>query len=392
MDKIIEFKNIIIGGGITGAGVFRDLSLHGEKTLLIEKSSFMSQTSAASSKMLHGGIRYLEKLEFSLVAEALKEKNLWKNNSHHLVTEKEFFIPIYKSSPHSIYKLWAGVKLYDALSRFQNSPSGKLTKDEILKKIPQLNSENLIGAISYYDTILDDKKFGLEIIDDSLNEYAKAIDNAEINSLEKIDDYYILETNKGKFKSQNIIFATGPFTDQVMRKLGINWIPKILPSKGSHLKLKVSDVPISNPLVIQESSRIIFVIPHGNFILLGTTEKKLQKGSDFFDMKISTEEEEYLIHHFNRYFPKIKIENSIIESTAGVRPLVIPEGISENVKPGAVSRQHQIFMPQKNMYVLIGGKYTTFRKMASDLVSQMFRKSQKVYNPNLSLEPIRKSK
>ncbi len=393
MDKIKHFEYLIVGGGITGAGVFRDLALHGKKVLLVDKKKFLSQTSSISSKMLHGGIRYLEHLEFSLVSEALKEKNTWKNNAPHLVKEKEFFIPVYKNSPHSLLKLFCGVKLYDALSYFQNSPSGKLSKDELLKKSPELESKDLLGAITYYDVILDDKDFGLKNIKDVLSLKNTSVkEETEVISISREKHLKITLSNNEIITCEELIFCTGPFTDQVLKNLSIPWKPKILPSKGSHLKLDPKKINCPHPIVIQEKNRVIFIIPHDDFILLGTTELKLSPNQDFFDMKISEEEKKYLIHHFNRYFPGQDITNAILNSTAGVRPLVISKGLSENQAPGAVSRNHQIFIPQENMYVLIGGKYTTFRKMAADLVAQIFRKKQIPYHANLTLEPIRKTK
>ncbi len=395
MDKISHFDYLIVGGGITGAGVFRDLVLHNKKTLLIDKKDFMSQTSAQSSKMLHGGIRYLEHLEFSLVKEALNEKNTWKDLAPSFTRELEFIIPIYKNSPHSFWKLYAGVKLYDSLSMFRNKPSGKLSKSELLKRMPQLNSKGLIGAITYHDVIIDDKNFGKSIIESVSNKKQGAtLENTEILKVSESSPFIITLKNEKEFtiSANEIIFCTGPFTDKVMKQLEFKWKPKILPSKGSHLILDKSKISCPYPVVIQEENRIIFLIPHDDFVLLGTTELKLSPGENFFDLSISEDEKKYLIKNFKHYFPSLEIENAIIGQTAGVRPLVIKEGISENQTPGAASRQHLIFHPRNDCSILIGGKYTTFRKMAADVVSQSFAKRQEPYYPHLSLKPIHKSK
>ncbi len=395
MDKVKHYEYLIVGGGITGAGVYRDLVLHNKKTLLIDKKDFMSQTSSQSSKMLHGGIRYLEHLEFSLVQEALHEKNTWKELAPDFTEELEFFIPIYKNSPHSFWKLYAGVKLYDSLSMFRNRPSGKLTKGQLLKKFPHLNSKGLIGAITYHDVIIDDKNFGKAIIESvSESHQAHTLESTEIIKISEESPFTITLKNEKQFTitADEVIFCTGPFTDKVMKKLEFSWKPKILPSKGSHLILDKNKIDCPNPVVIQEKNRIIFLIPHNDFVLLGTTELKLSPGDNFFDLDISEIEKKYLIKNFKHYFPRLEIENAIINQTAGVRPLVIKEGISENQAPGAASRQHLIFHPRNNCSILIGGKYTTFRKMAADVVSQIFSKRQEIYYPHLSLKPIHKSK
>jgi len=395
MDKVEHYEYIVVGGGITGAGVFRDLVLHDKKTLLIDKKEFMTQTSSQSSKMLHGGIRYLEHLEFSLVKEALNEKNTWKDLAPDFTKELEFIIPVYKDSPHTFWKLYAGVKLYDTLSMFRNKPSGKLSKKDLIKRLPHLNSKSLIGAITYHDVIIDDKDFGKSIIESvNSNKNAITLENTEILKISEKSPFTITLKNHKEFtiRADEIIFCTGPFTDQIMKKLDFNWKPKILPSKGSHLILDKNKIDCPHPIVIQEQNRIIFLIPHDEFVLLGTTELKLTKGDDFFDLDISEQEKKYLIRNFKHYFPRLEIENAIIGQTAGVRPLVIKNGINESQAPGAASRQHLIFQPKNNCSILIGGKYTTFRKMAADVVSKIFARKQLTYYPNLSLKPIHKTK
>src|SRR3989339_754367 len=161
-----EYNTLIIGGGIVGAGIFRDLSLHSVKALLIDKFDFASQTSSSSSKMFHGGIRYLASLDFGLVWEALHEKNLWLKLAPHLCIERPFLIPTYKQSANGLSAMHLGVKLYDLLSSFQNSPSKALSRTNIKKAYPCLTQENLTGGVIYYDAIADDCKITLESIYD----------------------------------------------------------------------------------------------------------------------------------------------------------------------------------------------------------------------------------
>ena len=170
-----HFQCIVIGGGIVGAGIFRDLALHGVETLLIDSGDFSAQTSERSSKMLHGGIRYLENMDFKLVFEALHEKNLWLKLTPHLAREEAFFLPVYKNASRPLWMIRLGLFLYDLLSQFKNSPYQTLSQEECIKRIPDLNPVGLSGAGVYYDGIMDDVKITLEVIYDSLlmpNTYA----------------------------------------------------------------------------------------------------------------------------------------------------------------------------------------------------------------------------
>ena len=161
-------KVLIVGGGIVGAGVFRDLSLHGIDSIIIDKKDFSSQTSQSSSKMLHGGIRYLENFDFSLVWEALHEKNLWLKTAPHLCRDSSFYLPAFKESKRPLWMLKIGLFLYDFLSGFQNSPHEILNKEKTIKNRPLLNSKNLKGSGLYYDGLMDDIKITLEVIYDGL--------------------------------------------------------------------------------------------------------------------------------------------------------------------------------------------------------------------------------
>lgn len=165
-----SYKTVIVGGGIVGAGIFRDLAMHGVETLLVEAGDFSSQTSERSSKMLHGGIRYLENMDFPLVFEALHEKNLWLKLTPHLTREVPFYMPVYKDSKRPLWMIRIGLFLYDFLSSFKNSPFSTRTKEECLNDIKNLNPEGLSGAGVYYDGIMDDSKITLEVIYDALEE------------------------------------------------------------------------------------------------------------------------------------------------------------------------------------------------------------------------------
>ncbi len=384
---------VIIGAGIVGSGIFRDLSLHHVGALLIDKNDFSSQTSQSSSKMLHGGIRYLENMDFSLVWEALNEKNLWLKVAPHLCYPKHFYMPVYKESSRPLWMIHAGVFLYDVLSQFKNDPHKVTNFNQTLEANPLLRKEGLKGAGVYSDAIVDDAKMTLECVYDGLlspNSYA--CNYTALTKAQKKEEQYELTLRdeltglERIIHCDQLIFATGPFTDRLMEELKLfKWTPKMALSKGSHLWFNKDDFPLENPVVLTPNDgRVIFVIPQGEKVLVGTTE---HPGEATFNQTASTDEIQYLIDNLNEYFPQAKLtKDHISASFAGLRPLVKED---ESGDLGKVARHHKIYQPGENAFVIIGGKYTTFRVMASDVVKMLFSKLKKTYHPERSLSPFR---
>lgn len=389
-----ETQVVIIGGGINGAGLLRDLALNNVRATLIEKGDFGSQTSQTSSKMLHGGIRYLENFDFALVKEALEEKNLWLKLAPHICFEREFYFPVYNFSKHPPFMLKMGLFLYDFLSHFRNKPHQMLSKTEILKKIPALREEGLKASGMYFDGIVDDVKLTLECIYDALiSSGIEAYNYHEVIGVESFDDYHIVTYQNVftketfKIKSPFVIYTTGPFTDKLLPKLGLNWSEKMLTSKGIHLWITKESLQIDGSVVLTTpDGRVVFVIPQRDAILVGTTETKVNE--EIFNITASEEEVTYLLGVLKEYFPKSDINHkNIISTFAGVRPLVKEEGSSES--RGKTSRFHQIFRPTHHSYVLLGGKYTTFRKMTQELAQELVPRLGLSYKPDLTLRPLR---
>ncbi len=386
---------VIVGGGIVGAGIFRDLALHGIKTLLIDTRDFGSQTSSASSKMFHGGIRYLEGGHFALVWEALHEKNFWLKNAPHLCYEQPFYMPVFKESKYPLWMLRMGLLSYDALSTFKNTPSFTINAKETLKKIPELKRDGLQGSGVYSDAIVDDCKITLECLYDGLeNTNCEILNYTELQEISPNEKNYQLtiedklEGITRNVEAKDIIFATGPFTDELLSRFSfLKWKNCMLPSKGIHLWLKRDAIKIENPMVLQtKDNRIVFVIPHHDSILVGTTEKIVKK--DFFDIKADQDEIDYLLGIMNSYFPTQKIgHDAILSSYAGIRPLV-REGSSENSTK--TSRNHKVFTPAHNIHVIVGGKLTTFRTMGQEISRKIVKAHQKTYDPDLTRSPLRK--
>ena len=393
-DKILDV--VIVGGGINGVGLLREFAYHGLTTLLVDARDFCSQTSANSSKMLHGGIRYLENFDFPLVWEALHEKNFWLKSTPHLCQEREFFLPIYKDSPNPFWKLRMGLAAYDALSGFQNRPHRIIKPDELKDSLPGLREINFTGCGAYHDSIVDDVKMGLEVLYDALKfdqvrawNYHEVIDiksKASINTILLKDN---LSGEEKEVRARQVIFTTGPFSDDLLSRLmGKNaWQPRLALSKGSHLWLKKAALPIKTPVVMTDKKgRIIFVIPHVDKVLIGTTETPAPEKS-LFDLDASAEEIEYLLNLLAEYFPGQKIApTDIISSFAGIRPLV-REGSGKEL--GKVARNHRLFSLKPNIHALLGGKYTTFRVMAADMAKVVIESLGKKFEPHYSLLPLR---
>ncbi len=392
-EKINHTDVAIIGGGCVGVGLFRDLSLHGVPCALIDARDFSSQTSSRSSKMLHGGIRYLENLDFDLVKEALMEKNQWLKMAPHLCYERDFVLPIYKDSVRPKWMIYLGLVLYDFLSAFKNSPYQILSAKEAKNKIPQLREQGLKGAGLYHDAIVDDCKMTLECLYDGLLEKnSHAYNYTVLKKLTKKNEFHLLHLEDHltgevwQMTCKRVVFATGPFTDQLLAELNaFPWSPKLLPSKGSHLWFKKEDFPIPSPVVLTpKDGRVIFVIPQEELVLVGTTEKEVCE--DFFDIEISPDEVNYLLQCLQEFFPENPLSAEQIHSTfAGIRPLVRDDG---SVNRGQTAREHKVFYPANNIHVILGGKYTTFRSMVQELAREIVVETGP-YSPDKTLAPFR---
>lgn len=395
-----DFDCLIIGGGIVGAGILRDLTLNGAKCLLIDKKDFSSQTSSKSSKMLHGGIRYLENYDFDLVFEALKEKNFWTKNTPHLCYESPFFLPIFKDSLRPKWMICLGLFLYDFLSMFKNKHFFMTNSAQTKRDLPDIKLLNLKGAGVYHDAVVDDFRMTIENIVDALlnttkEAQSRALNYVSLQSFKTHSDHVtavIKDEIKGteiQVKARELIFATGPFTDTILANQSeFYWSPKLLASKGSHLWLTKDAIKINYPLVMTPNDgRVIFVIPQKNKILVGTTELEVNAHDSKFDLQITPEETDYLLKNIKEFFPSSNVTSEhIISSFAGLRPLVKEDSTSER---GKTARNHKYYQPKHNVHVIIGGKYTTFRVMAQEVSQIVAKKLNLKYNSNKSLLPFK---
>jgi len=359
---------IIIGGGIVGASIALELSKSDKKVILLEANEISSQTSKSSSKMLHGGIRYLENLDFKLVFEALREKNHWLKKKPNLAKESAFYLPVYKESKWPLWAMKFAVFLYNLLSGFKNKKYKSLNRHKFTLLFPMVKNDGLRGAAAYSDAIIDDEFFTIEIANEARSKGVKIIENSKVSKIEKLNSLYELSVNGEIFKSEKIIVAAGPFTDQVAKLYFSNWENIMLPSKGAHLWIKKESLPVSGNMVLQtKDNRIIFIIDHKEKVLVGTTETVLDPNEVQFDIEATPTEIQYILDNVNNYLKnKTLTQDDILSTFSGIRPLV-----KEGKNSTKTSREHVIIEPDKGFHIIAGGKYTTCRVMAKQMVKKL---------------------
>lgn len=368
-----QFDLVIIGGGITGAGVARDAASRGMKVALVEAKDFAIGTSSRSSKLIHGGIRYLENLEFGLVFEALSERRLLFEIAPHLVHPLRFVLPLYKGGRVGMFKMGLGMWLYDALSMFE-APElhERLNPHESLERLPLLQSKGLLGSYVYSDAYMDDDRLVIETLRSAVKlgalaaNYSKAEDaelvHGKVHSIGITDE---LTGKKFRLRGRHFVSTVGPWTDTVATKLLQSWKRVLRPSKGVHLTFDRKRLPLHQAVVMaaDQQKRIVFGIPRHEMIIIGTTDTDYP--GDPYEVSTTPEDVRYLLNVASEYFPGAKLTvDDIIASYAGVRPLVDDGAATES----KTSREHLILHDPRNVTFVAGGKYTTYRRMAEQTV------------------------
>ncbi len=377
--KSQHYDLLIIGGGITGAGTARDAAMRGMKVALIEARDFASGTSSKSSKLIHGGIRYLENKEFKLVFEALNERTKLFEMAPHLVHPLRFMIPVYQNSRVGMFLMGLGMWLYDALALFQvPEMHERLSAKESLDKIPELKSNELCGSYVYSDAYMDDDRLVFETLRSAhdfgahIVNYVSAI-GAQKNQNGKIQTIQVRdEVTKNEFTitANHIVSSVGPWTDQLGSELISDWKKMLRPTKGIHLTLNKERLPLQSAVVMgaEKGNRIVFGIPRHEMVIIGTTDTDFK--GDPQKIEATKEDVEYLIQIVNEYFPGANITlQDIIASYAGVRPLVSDGAENE----GKTSREHVIFTRPEGVTFVAGGKYTTYRLMSEQIVDEVLK-------------------
>jgi glycerol-3-phosphate dehydrogenase len=368
-----EWDVIIIGGGATGLGAAVDSASRGFKTILLEQHDFAKATSSRSTKLIHGGLRYLQQGNISLVVEALKERGLLCQNAPHLVHHLPFLVPNYRWWEGPFYGI--GIKIYDMLAgKLGLEPSRSLSKKETLKSIPTLESKGLRGGIIYYDGQFDDSRLAITLMRTFEELGGVAINYARVSQLIKEKHHctgvkFIDEETKKSFhiKGKVIINATGIFTDTI-RKMDDKKAQNIIaPSQGIHLVLPKKFQPSETAILVPqtEDGRVLFLVPWHDRVLLGTTDTAVKKSA--LEPKPLKSEINFLLKYASQYLTKAPTHKDILSVFAGHRPLIKSKSAQAS---SSISRDHTIIISKSGLITIAGGKWTTYRKMAEDVINK----------------------
>jgi glycerol-3-phosphate dehydrogenase len=367
---------LIIGGGITGAGAARDAARRGLSVCVVEQDDLASGTSSRSSKLVHGGLRYLETYEFSLVFEAVTERRVLMDIAPHLVNPLGFLFPVFKDSRRGVFTIKLGMWVYDGLSLFRSPRIHRhLSRKAVAKEEPALRQDKLSGAPLYYDCSTDDARLTLETVLDAAIHGAAILSHTRVVSLLRSAEGHVagarvrdvLTGDERDIHAHAVINATGPWSDRT-RALGKGQSPRLRPTKGIHLVVDAERLPITNAVVCMHPSdgRVLFAIPWGDRSYVGTTDTDFE--GDPANVQATADDVHYLLEAANHFFPDSKLTTDDVFSTwAGVRPLISEETAG---KESSVSREHAIEVDEDLLITIAGGKLTTYRRMGAEVVDK----------------------
>lgn len=364
---------IIIGGGATGLGTAVDAAARGYKTLLLEQGDFAQGTSSRSTKLVHGGVRYLKQGNITLVLEALRERGLLIQNVPHLVHHLAFVVPLYDWWEGPFYGI--GLKLYDMLAgKLGLGPSQILSRDETLQRLPTLEPEGLRGGVIYFDGQFDDARLAICLAQTAVDLGATIINYMKVTALLKDDGLIagvraenVLTGEMFECRGRAVINATGVFCDAIRRMDDGQAAMSIAPSQGIHLVLDKSFLAGENAIMVPhtDDGRVLFAIPWHDRTLVGTTDTPVNEIQA--EPKPLAEEIEFLLKHAARYLTKDPTPKDVLSVFAGLRPLV---KAGQGDSTSALSRDHTLMISSAGLLTITGGKWTTYRKMAEDTVNQ----------------------
>jgi glycerol-3-phosphate dehydrogenase len=375
------FDLLILGGGITGAGVALDATMRGWRVALIDKGDFASGTSSVSSKLVHGGLRYLEHGDFRLVFEALQERRRLLKNAPHLVRPLPFTIPFFHGARVGPWRWRAGLWLYDLLAGRNNlQRSHSVSTQQVIAQ--GIHPAGLLGGASYFDAQMDDARLCLEVLRTAAHNGARVVNYAEAVAFERagatIKNVRVVDRVGGKeitIHARQVLNATGPWVDTVAQLAGDTTGPWLEPTKGVHLIVR--DLGLSTALLLLHpvDGRVLFVIPWpgpsggaGAKTLIGTTDTLCDVAPE--ELRVSPNDVAYLLEAFNFFFMKPLSQADVLGSFVGLRPLVR----AQSRDPAAISREFRIFESPSGLMTVAGGKFTTYRHMAAAITDRIERR------------------
>ena len=365
---------IVVGGGATGAGVAVDAASRGYDVLLLEQNDFGKGTSSRSTKLVHGGVRYLEQGNLSLVMEALKERGLLLQNAPHLVRNLGFVVPNYDWWEAPFYGV--GLKLYNLLAgKYGFGTSRILSREETLQRLPTIKTEGLKGGVIYFDGQFDDARLLINLVTTGWEQGATLLNYAPVTGLTKDEDGFVdgvrfrdIETGEEQeARAKVVINATGPFADTLRREADPSVEPMIAPSQGIHLVFDGSFLAGDNAIMVPHTSdgRVMFAIPWHGHTVVGTTDTPIPTAA--IEPIAMEQEVEFILQTASLYLDRKPTRADVLSIFAGIRPLVRS---GETGNTASLSRDHTIRIENSGMVTICGGKWTTYRHMAEDCVNQ----------------------
>jgi len=364
---------IVIGGGATGLGVAVDAASRGYDTVLLERHDFSKGTSSRSTKLVHGGVRYLRQGNISLVLEALHERGLLIQNAPHLVRNLAFVVPSYAWWNGPFYGV--GLKVYDLLAgKLGLGPSKLLSREETLKRIPTLEPAELRGGVVYHDGQFDDSRLAINLAQTAMDHGATVLNYCKVTRLLKSGDMvdgvvaHDEETgDKFELRGRVVINAAGIFADAVLKMDDAGARDILSLSQGVHLVLDKEFLPGESAIMVPQTDdgRVLFAVPWHNRVVVGTTDTPVDEA--ILEPRPLEEEIDFILNHAARYLTKDPTRQDVCSAFAGIRPLV---NLSHTKDTAEISRDHHVLVSAAGLVTVVGGKWTTFRKMAEDTVNQ----------------------
>jgi len=362
----------VIGGGSTGIGIAADAASRGYSVVLLEQHDFGKGTSSRSTKLVHGGVRYLQQGNISLVMEALKERGLLLRNAPHLVHDMEFIVPNYAWWEAPFYGI--GMKVYDLLARkYSFGPSQVLSREEVLERIPTLSQDGLRGGVKYHDGQFDDTRLLIDLATTAAQHEACLLNYAKVVSLAKDSEGFVngltfLDEESGTSHSiaaRCVINATGPFCDEMRSVDQPDSKPIIAPSQGVHITLSRDFLPGDTAIMVPHTrdGRVMFAIPWHGHTVVGTTDTPIPAAT--LEPSAKSEEIDFILETAGDYLAKRPTREDVLSVFTGIRPLVKTSDVENTA---ALSRDHTIEISSSGMLTIAGGKWTTYRHMAEDAV------------------------
>lgn len=384
------FDLLVIGGGIVGAGIARDAALRGLSVALVEQGDFVSGTSSKTTKLIHGGIRYLEQYDFSLVREACRERRTLLRLAPHLIKPLPFLIPIFRGGPRPAWKVWAGVTLYDWLAgRARLGPHGFYGARRLRQREPLLAEPSIVGGARYFDAQMDDVRLCLENLLAAEGQGAVVVNYAKVVQFRcqagQVSGAEVEVVGGGSrlVQARVVVNATGPWADRLRRLADPKAQPIVRGTKGIHLVYPKLPIERAFVLSAHRDGRIFFLIPWREWTLIGTTDTDFDESPE--RARATAGDVAYLLEETNRLLPGLNLKRDRIVTTfAGVRPLVAT-GDGGRV-PWHISRSHLIHEDASGLLTVAGGKYTTYRAIAEEVVDLVLKRLGKAPIPSRTAE------